>query len=62
MATSGIMASVFERITALDDMNYRSWAFALKMLLKAYELWEVIEDEEFGTLDEETQKKMETLK
>ena len=63
MATSGIMASVFERITALDSTNYRSWAFALKMLLKAHELWEVVEDEEFGTLDEEAQKKkMETLK
>jgi len=63
MATSGITASVFERIAALDGTNYRSWAFALKMLLKAHELWEVIEDEEFGTLDEEAQKKkMETPK
>src|SRR5579859_5150154 len=55
MATSGITASVFERIAALDGTNYRSWAFALKMLLKAHELWEVIEDEEFEMLDEEAQ-------
>src|SRR5271154_4037620 len=46
-ATNGrITTSVFERIAALDGTNYRSWAFALKMLLKAHELWEVIEDEE----------------
>ena len=48
---------------ALDGTNYQSWIFALKMLPKAYELCEVIEDEEFGTLDEEAQKKkIETLK
>ena len=48
-ATNGsITTSVFERIAALDGTNYRSWAFALKMLLKAHELWEVIEDEEEG--------------
>ena len=30
---------VFERIAALDGTNYRSWAFSVKMLLKAKELW-----------------------
>ena len=51
-ASSGsITTSVFERIAALDGTNYRSWAFSMKMLLKAHELWEVIEvedDEEEG--------------
>src|ERR1700752_771441 len=48
-ASSGsgsIATSVFERIAALDGTNYRSWAFALKMLLKAHELWDVIDDED----------------
>jgi gag-polypeptide of LTR copia-type/Zinc knuckle len=59
----GITASVFERIAALDGNNYRPWAFSLKMLLKAYELWEVIEDEEMENLDEEGKaKKMDTAK
>ncbi len=48
MSTSSgsLTTSVFERIAALDGTNYRSWAFSMKMLLKAHELWEVIEDEE----------------
>jgi len=62
-ASGGITASMFERIAALDGTNYRSWAFALKMLLKAHELWEVIEDEEFDELSkEEKAKKMEAQK
>lgn len=47
-----LTTSVFERIAALDSTNYQSWAFSLKMLLKAHELWEVIEDEELDRLDE----------
>src|SRR5271154_3096951 len=55
-ATNGsITTSVFERIAALDGTNYRSWAFALKMLLKAHELWEVIEEEEEEGDEEGTQ-------
>src|SRR5579862_9092423 len=50
MSTTGsggsITTSVFKRIAALDGTNYRSWAFSMKMLLKAHELWEVIEGEE----------------
>ena len=58
-----LATSVFERIAALDGTNYRSWAFALKMLLKAHELWEVIEDEELEMLeDAEKKKRMETSK
>ena len=62
-ASSGsITTSVFERIAALDGTNYRSWAFSLKMLLKAHELWEVIEDEE-DELDEAGKaKKMDNPK
>ena len=46
---AGLTASVFERIASLDGTNYRSWAFSMKMLLKAHELWEVIEyDEDEG--------------
>ena len=41
-ANGSITTSVFERIAALDGTNYRSWAFSLKMLLKAHELWEVM--------------------
>jgi len=45
-ASGGDLAlSVFERIPALDGSNYRSWSFSMKMLLKARELWDVIEDE-----------------
>src|SRR5579862_7486348 len=50
MSTTGsggsITTSVFKRIAALDGTNYRSWAFSMKMLLKAHELWEVIEEDE----------------
>src|SRR5436190_23080685 len=46
MSNGSITTSVFERIAALDGTNYRSWAFSMKMLLKAHELWEVIEDKE----------------
>ena len=42
---SDLALSVFERIPALDGSNYRSWSFSMKMLLKARELWDVIEDE-----------------
>src|SRR5271154_6391703 len=51
MSTSSgsITTSVFERTAALDDTNYRSWAFSMKMLLKAHELWETVEDEEEAT-------------
>ena len=53
-STSGeIATSVFERIAALDGTNYRSWAFSMKMLLKAHELWEVVEYED----EEETKGK-----
>jgi len=45
-STGNITSSVFERISALDGTNYRSWAFSMKMLLKAHELWEVIEDDD----------------
>jgi gag-polypeptide of LTR copia-type/Domain of unknown function (DUF4219)/Zinc knuckle len=45
-STGSITTSVFERIAALDGTNYRSWAFSMKMLLKAHELWEVIEDDD----------------
>src|ERR1700689_826244 len=46
---AALTASVFERIASLDRTNYRSWAFPMKMLLKAHELWEVIEyDEDEG--------------
>jgi len=51
-----ITTSVFEWIAALDGMNYRSWVFALKMLLKVHELWEVIEDEEVEGGEEGTAK------
>ena len=44
-ATGSLATSVFERIAALDGTNYRSWAFSMKMLLKAHDLWDVIEDE-----------------
>ncbi len=56
MSTSSgsITTSVFERIAALDGTNYRSWAFSMKMLLKAHELWEVIEDEEEDEGEKET--------
>jgi len=58
-----LATSVFERIAALDGTNYRSWAFALKMLLKAHELWEVIEDEELEMLEDgEKKKKMDAPK
>ena len=48
MSTSNgnITSSVFERISALDSTNYWSWAFSMKMLLKAHELWEIIEDDD----------------
>ena len=42
---SDLALSVFERIPAFDGSNYRSWSFSMKMLLKARELWDVIEDE-----------------
>ena len=59
----GIATSVFERIAALDGTNYRSWAFALKILLKAHELWDAIEDEELDALEDgEKKKKMDTPK
>jgi len=51
-ASGAIATSVFERIAALDGTNYRSWAFSMKMLLKAHELWEVIEDEESAEMTE----------
>lgn len=58
MSTAGsggsITTSVFERISALDGTNYRSWAFSMKMLLKAHELWEVIEEEEQQSEDGNT--------
>jgi hypothetical protein len=58
-----LTTSVFEWIAALDATNYQSWAFALKMLLKAHELWDVIEDEEFDMLEDgEKKKKMDTPK
>ena len=58
-----LATSVFERIVALDGTNYRSWAFALKMLLKAHKLWDVIEDEEFDVLEDgEKKKKMDAPK
>ena len=61
--SGSLTTSVFERIAALDGTNYRSWAFSLKMLLKAHELWEVIEDEELDGLDEAGKaKKMDSPK
>jgi len=38
-----LATSVFERKGALDGTNYRSWAFSVKMLLKAKELWGYVE-------------------
>src|SRR5436190_4315269 len=46
MSNGSITTSVFEGIAASDGTNYRSWAFSMKMLLKAHELWEVIEDDD----------------
>jgi hypothetical protein len=42
---SDLALSVLERIPVLDGSNYRSWSFSMKMLLKARELWDVIEYE-----------------
>lgn len=42
--SSELATSFFERIPAFDGTNYRSWSFSMKMLLKARELWEVIEE------------------
>ena len=41
--------SVFERISALDETNYRSWAFSMRMPLKGHELWEVVGEDEDAT-------------
>ena len=49
-----ITTSVFEQISALDGTNYRSWAFSMKTLLKAHEVWEVIEEEEQQSEDGNT--------
>jgi len=48
-ANANLTTSVFERIAALDGTNYRSWAFSMRMLLKAHELWEVIGEDEDTT-------------
>ena len=47
--SASLTTSVFEQISALDGANYRSWAFSMKMLLKAHELWEVIGEDEDAT-------------
>jgi gag-polypeptide of LTR copia-type/Domain of unknown function (DUF4219) len=57
MATPGgsdLALSVFEQIPAFDGSNYRSWSFSMKMLLKARELWDVIEDETTNVTREST--------
>ena len=47
--SASLTTSVFERISALDGTNYRSWAFSMRMLLKAHELWEVVGEDEDAT-------------
>lgn len=48
--SNDLATSVFERIPSLDGTNYRSWAFSLKMLLMAKELWGYVD----GSLERPT--------
>ena len=56
ISNESIITSMFERIAALNETNYRSWTFSMKMLLKAHELWEMIEDDEIEEIIEEKDK------
>ena len=47
---------VFERIESLNETNYRSWSFSLKMLFIAKDLWKVI-DSELERPDDERKSK-----
>jgi hypothetical protein len=32
------------QVNMMDGINYRSWAFRIKMLLRAHGLWEITDD------------------
>jgi ribosomal protein L9 len=57
MSTGDLTTAVFERIAALDGTNYRSWAFSMKMLLKAKELWDVVEEDDDDDEDKTGEEK-----